>query len=140
MQGNDHFSVHAPGWAERLHPEFDAHEASIVASVRRASYAINGESLPPLPTLSPPARIWFTSPSHLCWTGAAWASSYVIVVKHNGTGEERELQTADRTKEGCLAVDLSTLFYSWDKSKLSVRMRSLADGGIAGADSHEIAC
>ncbi|KAL8293149.1 hypothetical protein RQP46_000843 [Phenoliferia psychrophenolica] len=95
-EGNGHWSVHVPGWAEPLHGEFDHREASIVSTIRLASYKINHESVPPLPIPSPPSKIWFMSPTTLCWTGSPWASSYMIIVKNQSTGEERSQESVGK--------------------------------------------
>ncbi|KAK4702672.1 mannan endo-1,4-beta-mannosidase, partial [Phenoliferia sp. Uapishka_3] len=139
-EGNGQWSFHAPGWAEPLHGEFDPREASVIASIRRISYKVNGEVLPPLPTPSPPAKIWFTSPTQICWTGSPWASTYQVIVKNKQSGEERQKQVVDCTKEGCLAVDIGNEMSGWDRKHISIRMRAGADTGEFGKDSHEIGC
>lgn len=129
-----------PGWAEPLHGEFDPREASIIAAIRNASYRINREAIPAPPTPSPPAKIWWTDKQHLCWTGAPWAASYIVVVKNTTTGEERQKQVVDCTKEGCLSIDLTNELGGWQRSQVTVRMRSLSSDGAAGSDSYEVKC
>jgi hypothetical protein len=76
---NGIFSYHVPGFAPPLDPEnFDVREASIIASIRNASYAVVGQKTPsryPIPGPSP--ALWYNATSSggtgLIWKGAAWA-------------------------------------------------------------------
>ncbi|KAK4701550.1 hypothetical protein P7C70_g4679, partial [Phenoliferia sp. Uapishka_3] len=128
----------APGWSKPLSSEFDPREAAILSSIRTASYSINpGETLPALPVPSPPAEIWFKSPTIICWTGTPWAYAYVVVVRNGETGEERQKQVMDCVSAGTLSVDLTTEMSGWEQSKVKIRMRALSCGGMAGVDSTE---
>lgn len=130
-----------PGWKDPAHHEFDAREASIVPYIRAASFKINGLRVPSAHPVPPaPSRPWLVQTRNgapaVAFKGAAWAHSYVVVVR--GPGGEHEKAVKDHTKEGELAVELAREVQAAGAQGVSVSVRGVSVDGMQGAESEAL--
>lgn len=130
-----------PGWKDPAHHEFDAREASIVPYIRAASFKINGLRVPSAHPVPPaPSRPWLVQTRNgapaVAFQGAAWAHSYVVVVR--GPGGEHEKAVKDHTKEGEFAVELAREVQAAGAQGVSVSVRGVSVDGVQGAESEAL--
>jgi len=130
-----------PGWKDPAHREFDAREASIVPHIRAASFKINGQRVPSRHPIPPaPSRPWVVQASRggpaIAFQGAAWAHSYVVVVR--GQGGEHTKEVKDHTKEGEFAVDVGREVQASGGQGVQVSVVAVSVDGARGGESEAL--
>ncbi|GAA5904841.1 uncharacterized protein JCM6883_004880 [Sporobolomyces salmoneus] len=136
-EGDGIWSYHVPGWKNSAHGEFDPREASIVPSIRAASFKINSLKAPSHPSPTRPSKPWQCSPTQVCFAGSAWADKYEVIVRGQGGGEERQ-QVWDCTKEDHFAVDLSREFGRVGGQGAKVSVRAVGVDGHASEEGEAL--
>jgi hypothetical protein len=121
-----------PGWSQPQHREFDAREESIVLAIRKASFIMNRERVPPFPIPLAPSRVWFVSSDCIAWVGSAWASHYEVIVRDSASAEERVKGERDNVKEGSMRVGLDLGWVAGRAFTVVVRAIGV-DGGVSEA-------
>ncbi|KAH8917751.1 glycoside hydrolase family 5 protein [Atractiella rhizophila] len=137
-EGNGIYSYHVPGFTTYNVPEFDPREKQIVAAIRKASYKINGEAVPPHPTPNAPEVFLADNGSKLVWRGSTWASSYELWVNAKGnaqTGWEVISRNTDAVPEGQLAFELRSILAQKGRD-LSFMVRAIGEDGHEGTFSN----